>query len=141
MQILLDIPTSVWYPLCRRDLKIFEGPTEDAAMQKDEIEGTILRIFEVSLEAQLRAVRRLHAGEPEEKPRKRGMSQVDLVEDILRRAAGPLHITEIIDRVERVHGRRLERESVVSALVKKIQRGERFVRTDKNQFALKGGKQ
>lgn len=110
-------------------------------MQKDEIEGTILRIFEVSLEAQLRAVRRLHAGEPEEKPRKRGMSQVDLVEDILRRAAGPLHITEIIDRVERVHGRRLERESVVSALVKKIQRGERFVRTDKNQFALKGGKQ
>jgi hypothetical protein len=63
-----------------------------------------------------------------------------MVEDILRRAGEPLHISEIIDRVEKLHGRRLERESVVSALVKKVNRGDRFVRTDKNVFALKGGK-
>jgi hypothetical protein len=55
------------------------------------------------------------------------------------RVGKPLHVTEIIDRVEKVHGKRLERESIVSALVKKVQRGDRFVRTDKNEFALKGG--
>jgi len=60
------------------------------------------------------------------------------VQDVLRRAGKPLHISEILDRVEKLHGRRLDRESVVSSLVKKIARGERFMRTDKNVFALKG---
>lgn len=108
--------------------------------KKDEIEEAVLRAFEVSLEAQLKAVRRLRSGSVEESPKRRGMSQIDMVEDILRRAGEPLHISEIIDRVEKLHGRRLERESVVSALVKKVNRGDRFVRTDKNVFALKGGK-
>jgi hypothetical protein len=115
--------------------------TEDAAMnKKDEIEAAVLRVFEVSLEAQLKAVRRLRSGTPEEKPKKRGMSQIDLVHDILQRAPGPLHVSEIIDRVQDLHGRRLERESIVSALVKKVNRGDRFVRTDRNVFGLKGGK-
>lgn len=108
--------------------------------KKDEIEEAVLRAFEVSLEAQLKAVRRLRSSSVEESPKRRGMSQIDMVEDILRRAGEPLHISEIIDRVEKLHGRRLERESVVSALVKKVNRGDRFVRTDKNVFALKGGK-
>ena len=109
-------------------------------MQKDELEAVILRAFEVSLEAQLRAIRRLQAGESKEKPQKESMSQIDMVADILARAAQPLHISEIIARVEKVHSKRLERESIVSALVKKVRRNERFVRTDKNEFALKGGK-
>jgi hypothetical protein len=108
-------------------------------MPKDEIEATILRIFERSLEAQLRAIRRLQSGDVSQKPKKRSMAQVDMVADILMRVGKPLHVTEIIDRVEKVHGKRLERESIVSALVKKVQRGDRFVRTDKNEFALKGG--
>ena len=37
-----------------------------------------------------------------------------------------------------VHGLDLERESIVSTLTKKVNRGDRFVRTDKNVFALKG---
>ena len=61
-----------------------------------------------------------------------------MVYDVLRRAGRPLHISDILDRVEKLHGRRLDRESVVSSLVKKIARGERFLRTDKNVFALKG---
>lgn len=109
-------------------------------MQKDELEAVILRAFEVSLEAQLRAIRRLQAGESQPKPQKESMSQIDMVADILTRAPQPLHISEIIDRVEKVHGKRLERESIVSSLVKKVRRNERFVRTDKNEFALKGGK-
>jgi hypothetical protein len=60
--------------------------------------------------------------------------------DILQRAESPLHISAILDRIARVHGQRLDRESLVSALVKKVQRQDRFTRTDRNVFAvLKGG--
>jgi hypothetical protein len=108
-------------------------------MQKDEIEAAVLHAIEVSLEAQLKAVKRLRAGPEEPKPARKGMSQIDMAYDVLRRAGRPLHVSEIIERVEQVHGRKLERESIVSSLVKKVTRGDRFVRTDKNVFGLKGG--
>lgn len=108
-------------------------------MEKNEIESAVLRAFEVSLEAQLRAVKRLRSGPPPPKAARKGTSQIDMVQDILRRAGKPLHVTEIIERVEKMHGFKLERESIVSTLVKKVNRGDRFVRTDKNVFALKGG--
>jgi DNA-directed RNA polymerase delta subunit len=68
------------------------------------------------------------------------MSQVNMVYDILQKAGQPLHITEIIERVAKVYGQRLDRESIVSSLVKKVNRGDRFVRTEKNVFGLKEGK-
>ena len=61
------------------------------------------------------------------------------VHDVLKRAGKPLHVSEIIERVRKLHGLELERESIVSTLTKKVNRGTRFVRTDKNVFALKGG--
>ncbi len=108
-------------------------------MEKDEIEAAVLHAVEVSLEAQLRAVKRLRAAPREPKATRKGTSQIDMVHDVLRRAGKPLHVSEIIERVEKVHGFKLERESIVSTLVKKVNRGDRFVRTDKNVFALKGG--
>lgn len=108
-------------------------------MEKDEIEAAVLHAIEVSLEAQLKAVRRLQAGPPEPRPARKGTSQIDLVYDVLKRAGKPLHISEIIERVHRLHGLELERESIVSTLTKKVIRGSRFVRTDKNVFGLKGG--
>jgi len=111
-------------------------------MEKNEIESAVLRAFEVSLEAQLRAVKRLRSGPPPQaKAARKRTSQIGLVQDVLRRAGKPLHVTEIIERVEKVHGFKLERESIVSTLVKKVNRGDRFVRTDKNVFALKGGEE
>lgn len=108
-------------------------------MEKNEIESAVLRAFEVSLEAQLRAVKRLRsAPPPQPRAARKGTSQIDMVQDVLRRAGKPLHITEIIARVEKLHGFKLERESIVSTLVKKVNRGDRFMRTDKNVFALKG---
>lgn len=109
-------------------------------MDKEEIEEAVLHAFEISLEAQLKSIKRLRAGPVEEKPPSKGRSQVDMVYDILQRAAEPLHISEIINRVEKVYGIRLERESIVSSLVKKVRRGDRFIRTDRNVFGLKGGK-
>jgi hypothetical protein len=111
--------------------------------QGDELRNVVLEAMEHSLEAQLRAVRRLRKGSselPEERPA-RGRSQVDLVEDILRRADAPLHITEILEKIAQLHKVDLDRESVVSALTKKIRRGERFERSGPNVFALKSGGQ
>ena len=108
-------------------------------MEKDDIEAAVLRAIEVSLEAQLKAVKRLRAGPPEPNPARKGTSQIDMVHDVLRRAGKPLHVSEIIERVHKLHGLTLERESIVSTLTKKVNRGDRFVRTDKNIFALKGG--
>ena len=109
-------------------------------MEKDDVEAAVLHAFEVSLEAQLKAVKRLRSASHEQ-PKKtpRGMSQVDMVYDILKRSGKPLHVADIIERVEKIHGQRLDRESIVSALVKKVNRDDRFVRTDKNVFGLKGG--
>jgi hypothetical protein len=107
-------------------------------MEKKDIEDAVLEAFEVSLEAQLKAVKRLRCGAVEAKPSERSLSQVEMVYDILSKASGPLHISEIIEQVEKVYGVRLERESIVSSLVKKVHSGNRFIRTDKNVFGLKG---
>jgi hypothetical protein len=108
-------------------------------MEKDQIQAAVLHAIEVSLEAQLKAVRRLRSGPIEPKPPRERTSQIQLVHDVLRDAMKPLHVSEIIERVEKAHGIKLDRESIVSTLVKKVKRGDRFVRTDKNVFGLKGG--
>ena len=107
-------------------------------MNESTVKEVILDIIESSLEAQLRAVRRLRSGqEPTPKPKARqGLSQVDMAFDVLSKTEGPLHINEIIRRIAEVHKRQVDRESLVSSLVKKVQRGDRFVRSDKNVFGL-----
>lgn len=108
--------------------------------QKDvSVRDTVLEAFEEALDAQLRAVRRIRKGERAvpSGARERGKSQIELVEDILQRRGSALHISAILDEIARIHKLTLDRESVVSALTKKVQRGERFVRTGPNVFALK----
>jgi hypothetical protein len=107
-------------------------------MDEGTIKGIILDITEASLEAQLRAIRRLKSGKETTRaaPSRKSMSQVDMAYDILKKARTPLHVSDIIARIEQHHGQRLDRESLVSALVKKVQRQDRFVRTDKNVFGL-----
>ena len=108
------------------------------AQDKDTIQEAVLNAFEIALDAQLRAIRRAKSKDAVEPTPEKRTSQIDIVQDVLRRAGKPLHISEILDRVEKLHGRRLDRESVVSSLVKKIARGKRFLRTDKNVFTVKG---
>ena len=106
-------------------------------MDDEKVRSVILDTFIVSLEAQLRAVRRLRGTAKEEKPAKKSMSNIDMVYDILRKAGSELHISEIIDRGEKLHGLRLDRESIVSALSKKIKKGDRFLRVGKNVYTLR----
>lgn len=56
--------------------------------------------------------------------------------DILKKARTPLHISDILDRIQSTFGITVDRESLVSSLTKKVARGDRFARTDKNTFAL-----
>jgi hypothetical protein len=107
-------------------------------MDESKLKEVFLDVVEASLEAQLRAVRRLRSGEDQARAKtgRKGLSQVDMAFDILQRAHTPLHVNEIIQRIEQRHGQPVDRESLVSSLVKKVQRRDRFVRTDKNVFGL-----
>jgi len=105
----------------------------------DDLKDTILGLFEASLDAQLRAVRRLRQGQPEApQPRQRkGLSQVDMAFDILKKARSPLHISVILERIQTQFGTLIDRESLVSSLSKKVARSDRFLRPEKNTFALR----
>ena len=99
--------------------------------------GDLIDALETMLEGQLRAVRGLRAGPKPKRRRADGRkSNIQLVIDILSAAGEPLHINEIILRARRDHGVELKRESIVSALTKKVIDGETFRRTDRNVFAL-----
>ena len=105
----------------------------------DDLKESILAIFEASLDAQLRAVRRLRHGDsnPAKPSRKKGLSQVDMAYDVLKKARSPLHISVLLDRVHASFGVTVDRESLVSSLAKKVARQDRFLRTEKNTFALR----
>jgi hypothetical protein len=105
----------------------------------DDLKDSILSIFEASLDAQLRAVRRLRSGQSESTPtrRRQGLPQVDMAYDVLKRARAPLHISELLVRIRSTFGVTVDRESLVSSLTKKVARGNRFTRTDKNTFGLR----
>jgi len=108
-------------------------------MPDEDLKDVLLGVFEASLDAQLRAVRRLRRGEPTTAPAQRatGRSQVDMAFDILKSARVPLHVSEILSRIETRFGVPVDRESLVSSLTKKVARGDRFVRTEKNTFGLR----
>ena len=112
----------------------------------DPIPDSLLSLTELLLEAQIKAIRKVrqassHPGAPGvATPRRRGAprrgnSQLDVVYNILQSAKGPLHISEIVARGAAA-GFALDRDSVVSALTKRIQHSDRFRRTAPNTFAL-----
>ena len=70
-------------------------------------------------------------------PHRKRTSQINIIENVLQIAGRPLHISEIIEIANRDFQVQLERDSIVSIIVKKIKAGQRFVRTAPNTFALK----
>lgn len=73
---------------------------------------------------------------PEKAPHKR-RSQMSMVEDLLVEAAQPLHISLIIEQAKSRFNQVLDRESLVSALTKRVKRKDRFVRTGPNTYGLR----
>lgn len=105
----------------------------------DDIRDTLLSTIEASLDAQLRAVRRLRKGEKAStKPlRKARLSQVDMAYDVLKKSRTPLHVSELLDRIQATFGVRVDRDSLVSSLAKKIAHNDRFLRTQPNTFGVR----
>lgn len=73
-----------------------------------------------------------------EKPKpKQRTSNINVVKNVLSSADRPLHVSEIIRIAEEEHQVQLNRDSIVSAILKKINAGQTFIRTAPNTFALK----
>jgi hypothetical protein len=102
------------------------------------ISNELLALHEQLLRAQLNVIKQLRkaAGYDEAKPKEKGMSQVSMVYDILDSASRPMHVSAIIDAVEKKFQVRLDRESIVSALSKRVKRQDRFIKTGPNTFYL-----
>ena len=106
---------------------------------ESKIPEWFLSFYESLFLAQLRTVRQLKSPKPK-KTRERtdkGMSNMDMALDILRRAQKPLHVSDIIAQVKTKYSVTLDRESLVSALVKKVHRQE-LSRTAPNTFRIEG---
>jgi hypothetical protein len=57
--------------------------------------------------------------------------------DVLKKARAPLHVSELLVRIQTSFGVSVDRESLVSSLTKKVARQDRFLRPAKNTFALR----
>jgi hypothetical protein len=107
----------------------------------NNLRDDLIEVLEAVSKAQLNTLRRLRrSARPETstvgaRPTK-SMAQIDMVYDILRNAGRPLHISEIMPLVAKRHGVTLDRESIVSALAKRVSRKDRFVRTGPNIFSI-----
>src|SRR4030066_1032743 len=108
---------------------------------ESKIPEGFLSFYENLFLAQLRVVRQLKSPKPRKPKRKddEGMSNMSMAVDILRRAQKPLHISEIIAQVKAKYGVTLDRESLVSALVKQVHRRQGLSRTAPNTFQIETG--
>ncbi len=99
---------------------------------------SFLSVYESLLSSQLRVIRQMRSPKRGRRRQKQvgGMSNIDMALDILRRARRPLHISEIIAQVKAHHGVSLDRESLVSALVKKVRGDQGVTRTAPNTFEV-----
>lgn len=86
-------------------------------------------------EAKLKIIGRLQKG-MKEKPQNR-TSQINIAWHVLKAAGRPLHVSEIIEIAKRDFQEELERDSIVSAILKKARAGRMFIRTAPNTFAAR----
>ncbi|HID03467.1 MAG TPA: hypothetical protein EYP18_09715 [Desulfobacterales bacterium] len=62
---------------------------------------------------------------------------MEIARNVLDDAGKPVHVTEIVNLAKQVYGVQLDRDSIVSAILKKVKAGKTFIRTAPNTFALK----
>ncbi len=105
---------------------------------ESKIPEWFLSFYENLLSVQLRTVRQIKSPRPKKVKRTEGrsMSNMDMAMDILRRSQRPLHISEVIAQVKTKYGVTLDRESLVSALVKKVHRRQGLSRSAPNTFEI-----
>ena len=97
----------------------------------------LLDLHKDLLQSQLKTIYRYQQQSGLDKKKIKRTSKLDIVADILAFSQKPLHISEIIRIAQQDYQTEMERDSIVSALVKKVKAGSRFVRVAPNTFALK----
>src|SRR3990170_391231 len=105
---------------------------------ESKIPEWFLSFYESLFLAQLRTVRQLKSPRPKKAKRRedKSMSNMNMAIDILQRVQRPLHISEVIAQVKTKYGVALDRESLVSALVKKVHRRQGLSRPAPNTFQI-----
>jgi len=96
-----------------------------------------LTINESMLRAQLSVIQQFRRDlglEPQKKKTNKGMSQIAMIYDILKDSKSPVHIDQLLLDVQKKFDVKLEKESVVSALTKRIKRNDRFIKTAPNTY-------
>jgi hypothetical protein len=97
-------------------------------VKKEDVKEVILQILELQLESQLRAIRCLQ-GKPEDEPAfprrpgRRRQSLVDLSVQILTETRKPMHVNELVQRLQQRFGRMTDRDTLSSALAKQARQG------------------
>jgi len=97
----------------------------------------LLELQKDLLQSQLKTIYRYQQQSAPGKKKIRRTSKLNIVADILASSDHPLHISEIIRIAQQEYQTEMERDSIVSALVKKVKAGRQFVRVAPNTFALK----
>jgi DNA-directed RNA polymerase delta subunit len=64
-------------------------------------------------------------------------SKIDTAYNVLNDAGKPLHVSEIVRLAKEIYDVQLDRDSIVSAILKRVKADQTFVRTAPNTFALK----
>jgi len=64
-------------------------------------------------------------------------SKIETARNVLNDAGKPLHVTEIVQLAKEVYNVQMDRDSIVSAILKKVKVDQTFIRTAPNTFALK----
>ena len=86
-------------------------------------------------EATLKVISRFQKN-AQQRPSKR-TSKIDVARHVLKNAGRPMHVSEIIETAKHDFHVDLERDSIVSGIIKKVKSGKTFIRTAPNAFALK----
>ena len=86
-------------------------------------------------ESKLKVIERFQKG-GQTKLEKR-TSKIEIARNVLNGAGKPLHVTEIVQLAKQLYDVQLDRDSIVSAILKKVKAGKTFIRTAPNTFALK----
>jgi len=69
-------------------------------------------------------------------PPKKRKRQISIIYDILSDAQKPLHVSEIIAQAKQDFQLDLDRESIASAIMKKVKKGRMFRKAAPNTFAI-----
>ena len=100
----------------------------------DQFEQYLLYQKEVA-QSKLKVIERFKQQGKSNPPKR--ISNLQIVEDVLNSVGHPLHVSDIIQIAEEHYQVKLHRDSIVSAILKKINADQTFIRTAPNTFALK----